>query len=83
MPCVIAPEPTPPVLPSPFTITPPPLPPIPLNLNLCCKIVAFVTPTPSPPFPAGVSLVMGAIIDAMMGALEPYFDAIAIKCPKE
>lgn len=83
MSCTLGPHVDPPVLPGPYTIAPPALPPIPVDLTLCCKLVAFSTPPGTLPLPAGTSAVFNAIMTAMFGALLPYFDAIPLTCPKE
>lgn len=83
MSCTLGPTPVPPVLPGPFTLTPPPLPPLPGPSTLCCKTVGFDPVGPLPPLPPGVSQVFNTIITAMMDAIQPYLDALPIKCPKE
>jgi hypothetical protein len=89
-PCVGLVVPTPPVLPTGFSIPLPPLPPDP-NLSLCCQIrpedYIALPPPPWPPFltlfPNAAALV--AINTAMRAAqqvIQGYLDQTVPECPK-
>lgn len=83
MPCEILPPVTPPELPLPLTIVPPALPTLPVNLNLCCKIVQFELGVTLPPFPPQVSETISAVIKPALATIRKYLHGIAIPCPKE
>ena len=84
MSCELNPLPPPPVLPAPYSIDPPALPPLPdSSIGFCCRQVGFTVPALLPPFPPGVSAAFATAITEMLTAVEDYIDALPIACPKE
>lgn len=87
MPCTPIVESIPPSLPSPFSVTPPSLPPAPSTPGVCCLKSPFSSPPlPLPPLAPG--LLTPAILSAMNQAesiVETFLDqfAGAIPCPGE
>jgi len=84
MSCELNPLPPLPVLPEPYSIAPPALPPLPdSTIGFCCRQVGFTIPPIPIPLPPGVSTVFPAAIAAMLAAVEGYLDALPLYCPKE
>lgn len=86
MPCLPTPHlPQPPSLPFPLTlgIT---TPPINLDVNLCCKILAISLP----PIPIGITIpepataaIITTAIKTAIAAINAYIDALPFDCPLE
>lgn len=90
MPCTESSSPTPPTLPSPFSVEPPAntLPPPPAEgVRMCCtKPLPALPPLPLPPLPPGV--MNPAFLSALNQAeatIEAFADQFAslIPCPRE
>lgn len=83
MPCLKVDLPTPPTLPAPLTLEPPPLPPLP-TAKLCCKVEIEI-PIPPILFP-GAPLIINpalvAVINANLALVKVYLDQIEVPCPK-
>lgn len=84
MSCKLGPVVPLPILPAPYSIAPPALPPLPdSTLDFCCRQVGFTIPPLPPIFPPGVTVAFPAILNAMLAAVEAYLDALPLTCPKE
>lgn len=84
MPCRIVPKLPAPVLPSPFSVTPPKLPQVTFAPDLCCQVVTFLTPTV--PIPLGAVLVNPACVTTLreaISAMQTFVEAAIIECPRE
>ena len=83
MPCLKAPAPPVPSLPSPLTLGPP-IPDVNFDPSLCCKIPLPDVPLPPIPMPPLVfNPAVVAVINSNLAALNAYFDQLAIECPLE
>lgn len=72
---------------SPFSLTPPPLPSLDLDAELCCKLL-LITWTPTIPLgaitlavPGATTIVAGA--NAALTAINAYLDSLPLSCPRE
>lgn len=87
MPCTPIVEPTPPSLPSPFSVTPPALPPTITGAGVCCTKPPFsLPPSPLPPFGPGIlSPSIIAAINQAESIVRAYGDQLlaSIPCPGE
>lgn len=87
--CIGLTVPAPPQLPTGFSISLPPLPPIP-DLNLCCQIhlADYLPPIPPLPFPTTLTYnpaILQTINAAMVtaqSAIQAYIDSLVPECPK-
>ncbi len=78
--------PVPPIpLPPGFSVAPPSLPPIPdIDLQNCCKNIAFsLPPIPLPLPPLVVNPAFIAALTNAMAIVQAYLDSLPLFCPKE
>lgn len=82
MACIPLPSVTPPTLPHPLSLDPPPLPPITVGAEFCCKLpVVNVVPPPVTLGPLDPAVI--ATINATMATVRTYLDAQVLECPRE
>lgn len=87
MACIPLPKLDLPTLPAPLSLTPPAPPTVSIDANLpfCCKVASlagsFSIPIPIPPLVLNPAVI--AIINAALGAVDAYLDALPLSCPKE
>lgn len=83
MPCTPLPDPVLPSLPLGITLEPP-LPPLPEDVTLCCKLAEFPAVSPPLPFPVGVANpALAQVVTTVMNSVKQYIDDLPLRCPKD
>lgn len=84
MPCLSLPVTTPPSLPLPLTLGPPPAPPLPdVPDTICCKLPIKAKVPPIPTVPGAVIGPLASAIAAYLKTIHDYLDGLALECPRE
>ena len=83
MACIPLPDVQLPQLPTPLTLTPPALPDLSADVDICCKLISLDLSIPIPIPPLTITPTVIALINEALSKIDSYLDAIPLDCPRE
>lgn len=81
-PCIPITLPSLPTLPTGFSFSPPALPAIDLEANICCKLSLFSWSPVIPIPPTVINSTLLIAVNAAASAWRTYIDLLPVKCPR-